>query len=207
MDSTTLLLATDTPPLATIDGISYYELAIIIGRQDGQSAIVGLARDWPIFERNARIRELERLLAATQDQATASERHCQELIARNEELARQLADAQRVPVAVALAATGMETPKRRNHSSSQRVTCPHCPRKIWPKQLEAHIAEQHRTLAGTPPPPPPPPPSEAIVLAEPTFVCAACHSSTFARSVADPDRCVSCLAHDVPTNGQVLAAA
>jgi hypothetical protein len=202
MDSTIDIGAALMEPLATIGGAAYYELAIVVRRQDNRSTIIGLMADWPILHRNIRIAELERLVAALQRQTAESEHHCQELIARNEDLARQLAEAQRVPPAVAAAATGIEPTKA---PTDKRKKCPYCNARPKAGGLQAHLDREHPNR------PPdivavPSEPEPAIVLADPPWRCASCDKNTFARSVADPSRCISCVAHEAPTNGHAVAA-
>jgi hypothetical protein len=221
MDYSTILSTADAPLLDTIDGAVYYELRVIISRRNGLSTIECLSRDWPILSRDLRIAELTRLLEAEQQHTAEAERHCQELISRNEDLARQLEAAHVVPPAIAAAATGMVEVAPAEHTcvcgksfkksrglNTHRSTCAAAKAET---QARARESLQGRPVVVPIDPPAPAP----IVFAESPFdvaqdrpwECASCHSDAFARSVADPSRCISCVAHERPTNGHALAAA
>ena len=69
----------DMTPLGTYGGCAYYELRVVVRAEGGRTAVVGRASDWPVIQRDARIAELEQLLAATTQQAAEAERHAAEL--------------------------------------------------------------------------------------------------------------------------------
>ena len=120
--------------LATIGGADYFETRQIVRSDNGVRSVVGLASDWPLIQRDARINELTALLVASERRSVEADCHVSELLARlsaYEELVAVSPKAE--PMATAAAAA----------SSAGAAACDHCDWRGHPKGLAPHKKRAH----------------------------------------------------------------
>jgi hypothetical protein len=129
--------------LATIGGCDYYETRQIVRSAGGVRSVVGLASDWPLIQRDARIRELTQLLTASEQRSIEADCHVAELIARLSAYEEQLAVSPKAELVAAAAAIAPAPPQLRRDDG--RVPCDHpdCLDWVKPRGLSAHKRQAH----------------------------------------------------------------
>jgi hypothetical protein len=209
--------------LATIGGVDYYETRQIVKQDNGVRSVVGLASNWPLISRDARITELTQLLTASEQRSVEADCHVAELLARLSSYEEQIASA---------AAEVVEVVERRPEDGKIPCDHPGCLDWIKPRGMAAHKRQAHGVVGTTGhhpsmaadqspetgarrkcpycrlrpliigmdahiarahPKQPPIEPPLARALGEPPWRCGSCGKDTHARSTAHPALCIKCV--------------
>jgi hypothetical protein len=133
--------------LATIGGCDYYETRQIVKQDNGVRSVVGLASNWPLISRDARITELTQLLTASEQRSVEADCHVAELLARLSNYEEQIeppivgqihadADSESALVAPVSAVAARDDGK---------IPCDHpgCLYWIKPRGMAAHKRQAH----------------------------------------------------------------
>jgi hypothetical protein len=121
--------------LATIGGCDYYETRQIVRSDNGVRSVVGLASDWPIIQRDVRIRELTALLVASERRSVEADCHVAELLAR--------LSAYEELFAVTPMAAGVEVVEVARDDGKIPCDHPDCLDWVKPRGLAAHKRQAH----------------------------------------------------------------
>jgi hypothetical protein len=131
--------------LATIGGADYYETRQIVRSAGGVRSVVGLASDWPLIQRDARITELTALLVASEQRSVEADCHVAELLARLSAYEAQIAIAPAADEAVEPMA---EMAQLREDG---KIPCDHpgCLHWVDPRGLGIHKRKAHGVIGKT----------------------------------------------------------
>ena len=221
--STTDVRDLDCLFLATIGGADYFETRQIVRSDNGVRSVVGLASDWPLIQRDARIAELTALLVASERRSVEDDCHVAELIARLSAYEELFAVS---PAAELQAAPAAPAPPQLRPDDG-RIPCdyPGCLDKVWPRGLALHKKRAHgivgeighKSAGGQKKCPycaarpkaigldahikrahpehttAAAAPPIAIAPIEAPWRCDHCHESTHARSLKVPALCIRCV--------------
>jgi DNA-directed RNA polymerase subunit RPC12/RpoP len=139
--------------LATIGGVDYYETRQIVKQDNGVRSVVGLASNWPLISRDARITELTQLLTASEQRSVEADCHVAELLARLSNYEEQIeppivgqihadADSESAFIAPVSAVAARDDGK---------IPCdfPGCLDWVKPRGLPAHKRQAHGVVGTT----------------------------------------------------------
>lgn len=148
-------LASGGQTLARLDNTDYRAVHVVLAWPDGGvPSLYCSYRDWndmPVARLVEQERQITELAETVTRQAAESLKQFHRAIAaetRIAELERAIADWAAAPPQIAPPGTDARLPSKHapipaSGGTEKRVACDHCSKRIWPDQLDKHVAEKH----------------------------------------------------------------